>query len=168
MWKFIICQGTLQIFILGFILFKGPQTFGIPSSIGVKDWNDETGKHYSIFFNVFVLMQVFNEINARKLKSEEYNVFEDFFNNKLFLIIVVSTIIIQLTMIKYGGKSMKTVELSFKENLLCLLLGSTSLLSCLAFKILLPKHMIICQYGIELNSFKYYWKQPPTEDEKEE
>lgn len=48
---------------------------GIPSSIGVTDWNDETGKHYSLFFNVFVLLQVFNEINARKLKSEETNVF---------------------------------------------------------------------------------------------
>jgi hypothetical protein len=35
-------------------------------------------------------------------------------NNPLFLIIIVSTIVIQLTMIKYGGKSLKTVELSFK------------------------------------------------------
>ncbi|MFM7853283.1 MAG: cation transporting ATPase C-terminal domain-containing protein [Flammeovirgaceae bacterium] len=62
-----------------------------------------------MFFNVFVLLQVFNEINARKLKSDEVNVFENFFNNKLFLVIVVSTIIIQLTMVKYGGKSLKTV-----------------------------------------------------------
>jgi Ca2+ transporting ATPase len=125
----------------------------------VSDWNDETGKHYSIFFNVFVLLQVFNEINARKLKSDEYNVFEDFFNNKLFLIIVVCTIIIQLTMVKYGGQSLQTVELSFKENLLCLLLGSTSLLSCLAFKVLLPENLIICASGIEIGSFKYYWKK---------
>ena len=50
-----------------------------------------------------MLFQVFNEINARKLKSDEYNIFENFFNNKLFLIILVSTIIIQLTMVKYGG-----------------------------------------------------------------
>jgi Ca2+ transporting ATPase len=96
------------------ILYLGPEIFGIPSSIGVSEWNEETGKHYSIFFNVFVLLQVFNEINARKLKAEEYNVFENFFNNKLFLIILVATIIIQLTMVKYGGESLKTVELSFK------------------------------------------------------
>jgi len=103
MWKFIISQGLVQIIILGIILFKGPEIFGIPSSLLVEDWNDETGKHYSIFFNVFVLLQVFNEINARKLKAEEFNVFENFFNNKLFLVIVVCTIIIQLTMVKYGG-----------------------------------------------------------------
>jgi len=84
------------------------------------------------------LLQVFNEINARKLKNSEYNVFEHFFNNKLFLVIVVATIIIQLTMVKYGGKSLQTVELSFKENLLCLLLGSTSILTALAFKVILP------------------------------
>lgn len=75
MWKFIIAQGTVQIIILGIILFKGPDIFGVPSSIGVSEWNDETGKHFSIFFNVFVLLQVFNEINARKLKSDEINVF---------------------------------------------------------------------------------------------
>jgi len=130
------------------IFYLGPQLFGIPSSINVGEWNDETGKHYSIFFNVFVLLQVFNEINARKLKSEEYNVFENFFNNKLFLVIVIGTIIIQLTMIKYGGRSLQTVELSFKENLLCLLLGSTSVLSGLSFKVLLPHHLIICPQGV--------------------
>lgn len=104
----------MQIAVLGTILFKGPEILGIPSSIGVSAWNEETGKHYSIFFNVFVLLQIFNEINARKLKHTEANVFENFFNNPLFLIILVSTIVIQLTMVKYGGKSLKTVELSFK------------------------------------------------------
>lgn len=132
----------------------------------MSEWNNETGKHYSIFFNVFVLLQVFNEINARKLKNSEYNVFENFFNNKLFLVIVVATIIIQLTMVKYGGKSLQTVELSFKENLLCLLLGSTSILSCLAFKVILPNNLIICPQGVEFGSFKYYWSKV-EEEEKE-
>jgi hypothetical protein len=62
-------------------------------------------------------------------------------------------------MVKYGGESLKTVELSFKENLLCLLLGSVSLLSCLAFKVLLPEHLIICLEGVEFGSFKFYWKK---------
>ena len=114
----------------------------------MDDWNEETGKHYSIFFNVFVLLQIFNEINARKLKPSEYNVFENFFNNPLFLIIVVGTIIIQLTMVKYGGKSLKTVELSFAENLFCIILGTLSLWSGLVVKIVLPENLIICPYGI--------------------
>jgi Ca2+ transporting ATPase len=58
-----------------FSCYLGPEMLGLPSSIGVKEWNEETGKHYSIFFNVFVLLQIFNEINARKLKHSEVNVF---------------------------------------------------------------------------------------------
>jgi hypothetical protein len=69
-------------------------------------------------------------------------------------------------MVKYGGKSLKTVELSFKENLLCLVLGSTSILSCLAFKVILPNNLIICLQGIEWGNFKWYWSK--VEEEKEE
>jgi len=69
-------------------------------------------------------------------------------------------------MVKYGGESLKTVELSFKENLLCLLLGSTSLLTCLGFKVLLPENLIVCLQGVEFGNFKYYWSK--IEEEKEE
>ena len=71
MWKNIITQGVLQILILGTILFKGiffmisylgPEIFGYQSSIGLgnNEWNEVSGKHYSMFFNVFVLLQIFN------------------------------------------------------------------------------------------------------------
>lgn len=145
--------------------YVGPEILGIPSSIGVRDWNEETGKHYSIFFNVFVLLQIFNEINARKLKPTEYNVFENFFNNPMFLIIVVGTIIIQLTMVKYGGKSMKTVELSFAENFFCIVLGSFSLWAGLFVRVFLPANLIICLYGVEIGSWKYYWSKVPEAEE---
>lgn len=168
MWKNIIAQGLMQIFVLGTILFKGPEILGIPSSIGVKDWNEETGKHYSIFFNVFVLLQIFNEINARKLKHSEVNVFENFFNNPLFLVILVGTIIIQLTMIKYGGEPLKSVELTFAENLFCIILGTFSLLAGLMVKIFLPENLIICPQGVEFGSFKYYWAKVEEVEEKED
>jgi len=66
----------------------------------------------------------------------------------MFLIIIVGTIIIQLTMVKYGGKSLKTVELSFAENLFCIILGTLSLLSGLMIKIFLPNNLIVCLQGI--------------------
>lgn len=72
MWKNVIMQALLQIIILGTVLFAGPRLFGITSSVGLEhsQWNDETGRHYSIFFNTFVMLQLFNEINSRKLKNE--------------------------------------------------------------------------------------------------
>jgi Ca2+ transporting ATPase len=112
MWKNIITQGLLQIVILGTILFKGPELLGIQSSIAVKDWTNESGKHYCIFFNTFVLLQVFNEINSRKLKSEEINVFKNFFNNPLFLVILILTLVIQISVVEFGGEALKTVPLN--------------------------------------------------------
>lgn len=165
MWKNIISQGIVQIMILGTILFKGPEILDIPSSIGVKDWNEETGKHYSMFFHVFVLLQIFNEINARKLKHEEINVFKNFFNNPLFILILVATFIVQFSIIKLGGKSLKTVELSLEENLICLLLGSLALFAGFVEKTILPSHLIVSIYGIEIGSSKLYWKKPPVESE---
>jgi Ca2+ transporting ATPase len=72
MWKNIIMQALLQITILGTILVFGPTLFGVPSSVRLNhhEWNNDTGRHYSIFFNVFVMMQLFNEINSRKLKND--------------------------------------------------------------------------------------------------
>lgn len=110
-----------------------------------------------------MLLQIFNEINARKLKHSEANVFENFLNNPLFLIILVSTIVIQLTMVKYGGKSLKTVELSFKENLLCIILGTFSLIAGLLIKTFLPENLIICTQGVEVAHYKYYWAKAKEE-----
>ena len=94
------------------------------------------------------------------------NVFENFFNNPMFLIILVGTIIIQLTMVKYGGKSLKTVELSFAENLFSILLGTFSLLAGLMIKIFLPERLIICMEGIEIGRFSYYWSKPSAAEEE--
>ena len=122
------------------ILNLGPEIFGIQSSIGVSihDWNVETGKHYCLFFNVFVLLQVFNEVNARKLKSSELNVFANFFNNPLFIVIAVATVIIQVLCVELGGVSLKTVPLSQHEHILCIGLGSLSIWAGFIFKLLIP------------------------------
>jgi magnesium-transporting ATPase (P-type) len=143
MWKNIICQSILQIVVLGAILFKGPQIFGIESSIGVRvtDWNNENGRHYCIFFNTFVLMQVFNEINARKLKEHEINVFSNFFNNPLFIFILILTVIIQISCVEFGGQSLRTVPLTQHEHLICLGLGSLPLLFAPIFKLIVPSSL---------------------------
>jgi hypothetical protein len=93
-------------------------------------------------------------------------VFKNFFNNPLFIIILVATFIIQLSIIKLGGKSLKTVELTFEENVICLLLGSLSLFAGFVEKTILPSNLIICQYGVEVGDWKFYWKVPPVETEE--
>lgn len=53
-------------------------------------------EHYTIVFNTFVLMQLFNEINARKIHGER-NVFEGIFNNAIFCTIVLGTFVVQVS-----------------------------------------------------------------------
>lgn len=57
---------------LFFVQYAGPSVFGFESGM------DADGKyptqHYTMVFNTFVLCQLFNEINARKLRGE-WNVF---------------------------------------------------------------------------------------------
>jgi Ca2+ transporting ATPase len=44
-------------------------------------------RHFSIAFNAFVMMQIFNFINARKIK-DEWNIFSGIHRNGYFLSIV--------------------------------------------------------------------------------
>jgi len=164
MWRNIISQGIFQIILLCVILFRGPSIFNIPSSIGVgtRNWNERTGKHYAIFFNVFVLLQLFNMVNARKLQQHETNVFKHFFNNPLFIGILVATFIVQFSLMALGGAAIRTVPLSFYENLLCFVLGSMSLFASFLFKLLLPHNIQVSLKGIEFGGFKFYWS--PRED----
>lgn len=55
-------------------------------------------EHYTIVFNTFVLMQIFNELNARKIHGER-NVFDGVFNNPIFCSIVLGTLVVQVSLL---------------------------------------------------------------------
>lgn len=59
-----------------------------------QKFNPGRARHYAFLFNTYVLLQIFNEINARKLLPEEVNPFAEFFNNKFFLIILIISVVV--------------------------------------------------------------------------
>lgn len=79
--------------------------FSLTATVGEQIFDIDSGRnaplhappseHYTIVFNTFVMMQLFNEINARKIHGER-NVFEGIFNNLIFCSIVFGTFIIQV------------------------------------------------------------------------
>ncbi|KAI6694212.1 hypothetical protein NL676_021922, partial [Syzygium grande] len=79
MWRNLVAQATYQMAVLLTLQFKGESIFGV----------DEAVKQ-TLIFNAFVLCQVFNEFNARKL--EKKNVFKGIHKNKLFLGIISMTV----------------------------------------------------------------------------
>ena len=99
MWRNVCGQAVFQILVLSALLFLGSPVFGIPSRKHDEAWTFENGVLFTMIFNTFVFMQIFNEINARKIKDKEFNVFQNFFNNPLFLLIEVVTIAVQILLV---------------------------------------------------------------------
>ncbi|KRX11210.1 P-type ATPase, cytoplasmic domain N [Pseudocohnilembus persalinus] len=83
---------------------------------------DVPSRHFTYIFNVFVLMQVFNFLNARKLK-DEINVFEGITKNYLFGVILGIIIGAQILVVTFGGFSFHCFSyygLNIQQWLICI------------------------------------------------
>ncbi|XP_023605561.1 plasma membrane calcium-transporting ATPase 1 isoform X2 [Myotis lucifugus] len=94
MMKNILGHAFYQLVVVFTLLFAGEKFFDIDSGRNAP-LHAPPSEHYTIVFNTFVLMQLFNEINARKIHGER-NVFEGIFNNIIFCTIVLGTFVVQL------------------------------------------------------------------------
>ncbi len=52
-------------------------------------------QHFTMIFNAFVLMTLFNEINSRKIHGER-NIFKGLFSNPIFYGIWIGTLFLQV------------------------------------------------------------------------
>uniref|UniRef100_A0AAQ6ABQ2 Calcium-transporting ATPase n=1 Tax=Amphiprion ocellaris TaxID=80972 RepID=A0AAQ6ABQ2_AMPOC len=94
MMKNILGHGVYQLVIIFTLLFIGERMFNIDSGRNAP-LHSPPSEHYTIIFNTFVLMQLFNEINARKIHGER-NVFDGIFSNPIFCSIVLGTFAVQV------------------------------------------------------------------------
>ena len=125
----IFSQSIFQIIVLTVIIFYGDYIFGVPSDRDLEHftWNNVNGYHFTIFFNIFVYMQVFNSINARKLQKTEYNVFSGIMGNWLYLLIQTIILVGQVILVTFGGRAVRTHALSVSQHCHCLLIASMTL-----------------------------------------
>ena len=86
--------------------------FYVKNSLGkelLKDWritsdndvlrNPGMSRHYAFLFNTYVYLQIFNEINAKKLLPSENNIFAGLFNNTFFLSILLISMGVQVSIV---------------------------------------------------------------------
>lgn len=125
----IVSQAILQIVILLIIIFFGDIIFNVPSDRELEHytWNDQVGYHFTIFFNTFVFLQVFNSINSRKLLKKEANIFVGITNNPLYLLIQAIIIVGQMLLVQFGGRAVRTQPLTLMQHMGCIAIGSVSL-----------------------------------------
>uniref|UniRef100_A0A8C9DKW7 Calcium-transporting ATPase n=1 Tax=Prolemur simus TaxID=1328070 RepID=A0A8C9DKW7_PROSS len=126
MMKNILGHAFYQLVVVFTLLFAGEKFFDIDSGRNAP-LHAPPSEHYTIVFNTFVLMQLFNEINARKIHGER-NVFEGIFNNAIFCTIVLGTFVIQIIIVQFGGKPFSCSELSIEQWLWSIFLGMGTLL----------------------------------------
>uniref|UniRef100_A0A8C8M7P7 Calcium-transporting ATPase n=1 Tax=Oncorhynchus tshawytscha TaxID=74940 RepID=A0A8C8M7P7_ONCTS len=126
MMKNILGHAVYQLTVIFTLLFTGEQIFDIDSG-RYAPLHAPPSEHYTIVFNTFVMMQLFNEINARKIHGER-NVFDGIFKNMIFCSIVFGTFVIQIVIVQFGGKPFSCVGLSIDQWLWCVFLGFGCLL----------------------------------------
>ncbi|XP_032893152.1 plasma membrane calcium-transporting ATPase 2-like [Amblyraja radiata] len=126
MMKNILGHGIYQLTIIFTLLFAGEVIFNIDSGRNAP-LHAPPSEHYTIIFNTFVLMQLFNEINARKIHGEK-NVFDGIFKNPIFCTIVFGTFAAQIIIIQFGGKPFSCTPLKIDQWLWCIVLGVGELL----------------------------------------
>ncbi|EHB12250.1 Plasma membrane calcium-transporting ATPase 1 [Heterocephalus glaber] len=126
MMKNILGHAFYQLVVVFTLLFAGEKFFDIDSGRNAP-LHAPPSEHYTIVFNTFVLMQLFNEINARKIHGER-NVFEGIFNNAIFCSIVLGTFVVQIIIVQFGGKPFSCSELSVEQWLWSIFLGMGTLL----------------------------------------
>ena len=122
----ILGQVFYQFTLLMFLVFNGHKMFNLPNGIDLGESAAPT-VHYTLVFNVFVMLQVFNEFNSRKINNEA-NVFANIFDNNMFWFIVIGTIVVQLIIVEVGGEIMKTASLNWAFIGVSLFLGVLCLL----------------------------------------
>ncbi|XP_054883505.1 plasma membrane calcium-transporting ATPase 2 isoform X3 [Poeciliopsis prolifica] len=121
MTKNILGHAVYQLILIFTLLFAGEKIFDIDSGRNAP-LHSPPSEHYTIIFNTFVMMQLFNEINARKIHGER-NVFEGIFRNPIFCSIVFGTFAIQIVIVQFGGKPFSCQPLSLEKWLWCVFLG---------------------------------------------
>ncbi|CDW55426.1 Hydrolase like2 and E1-E2 ATPase and Cation ATPas e C domain containing protein [Trichuris trichiura] len=120
MMKNIIGNNLYQLVVIFTLVFVGERIFDVDSGRYAKSHSPPT-QHFTIIFNTFVLMTLFNEINAREIHGQG-NVFNGLWCNPIYDCILIGTLIAQ-----FGG-FFSTASQSVEQWLWCLFLGFGDLL----------------------------------------
>ncbi|KRZ52719.1 Plasma membrane calcium-transporting ATPase 3, partial [Trichinella nativa] len=126
MMKNIIGHSLYQLVVIFTLVFVGERIFDIDNGRYAKLHAPPT-QHFTIVFNTFVMLTLFNEINARKIHGQR-NIFEGLLRNPIYYCILGGTFICQIFIVQFGGFFFSTAALTADQWLWCIFLGLGDLL----------------------------------------
>jgi Ca2+-transporting ATPase len=114
MWRNLMAQAAFQIAVLLALQYRGRDVFGTDDKA-----------NGTMIFNVFVLCQVFNEFNVRDM--ERKNVLAGVLGkNKMFLVVVAATLVLQVLTVEALTKFAGTERLSLGQWGVCVAIAAVS------------------------------------------
>jgi P-type Ca2+ transporter type 2C len=116
MWKMIFGQAILQLVITFILNFGGTSIF--------TSW--DAASMQTVTFNTFVWLQIFNEVNCRRL-DHKLNVFSGIQRNPFFIGITLIMIVGQIIIIFVGGAAFTITHINGAQWALSIVLGLLSL-----------------------------------------
>ncbi|KAI9244218.1 PMCA-type calcium-translocating P-type ATPase [Helicostylum pulchrum] len=131
--RMIVGQALFQIAINLLLMYHGAELFGL------SDSSEDVKVLRTIVFNTFVFLQVFNELNCRRIDNR-LNILRGITHDRLFLIIQAFVVAGQVLIIQYGGLAFKTVPLTLEQWVYTVSIGLLSVPTGALIR-LLPNHM---------------------------
>jgi len=122
MWWNMIGHSVYQYTVLMILMFKGAEWLDIPDGAASGGHGAPPTQHYTLVFNAFVLMQLVNQLNMRKL-HHELNPFAGFFSNTTFLFIELIELAGQILIVFIGGNWFKVSPLDGTQWIICIILA---------------------------------------------
>ena len=107
--KHIIGQAIYQLAVLAWLLGPAPDALGIPHHIA----GNGPSIHHTLVFNTFVMMQLFNQLNARVVNDSE-DILDNIKGETLFQWVLCSEFILQVVIVQYGAVFFNTTGLSLE------------------------------------------------------
>lgn len=123
--KNILGQALYQLVVTFGIMFFGHIILDIENGQGAG-LHAPPSQHFTMIFNAFVMMTLFNEINARKIHGQR-NVLVGLFSNPIYYTIWIVTFISQIIIIQFGGPAFTTSPLTVEQWTWCVFLGMGTL-----------------------------------------
>ena len=106
-------------------VFYGHKMFNIPIGSNLGQQVDSEIQ-FTMVFDIFVFMEMFNEINSRRINNEA-NVFENLSKNAMFYSIFIISLVMQVLLVQFAGRVFNTHPLSFAQHLFCIMMGVLTL-----------------------------------------
>ncbi|KAG6971601.1 hypothetical protein JG687_00001921 [Phytophthora cactorum] len=141
MTKHIVGQSIYQLVILLLLTFVGEKMLDVPSGRFQdldEDHKHDPTQHMTVIFNTFVWMQLFNELNCRKIHDEP-NVLEGLLGNRVYIYVTLLQILMQLVIVQCTGSFFNCEPLTAGQWGVSIGLGAVSMplrvvLRCLSAK----------------------------------